>query len=82
MLGVTVSKSIALLFLLAWLTAGCAATYVPISWDMGERVQQMTRSDQTLAILFDRYDPARSTLRVAGESFDEVMMPPEPLFRR
>lgn len=61
----------------AFFTGGCSATYVPISWGMGERVQALSRSDLTLSILFDRYDPRRQTLRVAGESFDEVMMPSE-----
>ena len=63
--------------LLALLTGGCTATYIPISWGMGERVQKLSRSDLMLAILFNRYDPKRQTLRVAGESFDEVMMPSE-----
>jgi hypothetical protein len=61
----------------AFFTGGCTATYVPISWGMGERVQALSRSDRTLSILFGRYDPRRQTLRVAGESFDEVMMPSE-----
>lgn len=61
----------------AFFTGGCTATYVPISWGMGERVQALSRSDRTLSILFNRYDPRRQTLRVAGESFDEVMMPSE-----
>lgn len=63
--------------LLAFLTGGCTATYIPISWGMGEKVHKLSRSDRTLAILFDRYDPKRQTLRVAGESFEEVMMPSE-----
>ncbi|HBG08202.1 MAG: hypothetical protein A2075_05405 [Geobacteraceae bacterium GWC2_58_44] len=67
----------ALILLLALLTGGCATTYVPISWGFGEKVQQLSRSDLTLAILFNRYDPDRQTLRVSGASFDEVMMPSE-----
>ena len=63
------------LLLLALLTCGCATTYVPISWGFGEKVQQISRSDLMLTTLFDRYDPGRSTIRVAGASFDEVMMP-------
>ena len=62
---------------LALALSGCATTFVPISWDFGEKVQQLSRSDPTLAILFNRYDPLRNTLRVAGDSFDEVMMPSE-----
>lgn len=65
------------LLLLAWLTSGCATTYVPVSWGFGEKVQQLSRSDLFLATLFDRYDHDRSTLRVAGDSFDEPMMPSE-----
>ena len=57
--------------------AGCATTYIPVSWGMGERVQRISRSDPTLAVLFKRYDPERKTLRVIGESFDEAMMPSE-----
>lgn len=63
------------LFLL--LAGGCATTYVPISWGQGEKVKELSSSDLFLATLFDRYDPRRSTLRVAGESFDQVMMPSE-----
>jgi len=61
--------------LLALLAGGCATTYVPISWGFGDKVQQISRSDLMLMTLFDRYDPGRGTLRVAGASFDEVMMP-------
>jgi hypothetical protein len=68
---------IVVLSLLALTLGGCATTYVPISWSMGDRVKQLSRSDHTLAILFDRYDPARKTLRAGGVSFDEVMMPSE-----
>ena len=73
----TVIKNIAALFLLALSLGGCATTYVPISWNFGKQVQRLSRSDLTLAILYNRYDPSRTTLRVAGESFDEVMMPSE-----
>jgi hypothetical protein len=73
----TVIKRIVVLLLLALTLGGCATTYVPISWSMGDRVRQLSRSDQTLALLFNRYDPARATLRVGGVSFDEVMMPSE-----
>jgi hypothetical protein len=65
------------ILLLGLLTSGCSTTYIPISWGMGDKVQALSRSDLTLAILFDRYDPDRQTLRVAGASFDEVMMPDE-----
>jgi len=61
--------------LLALFLGGCTATYVPISWGMGEKVNGLSRSDLTLAILFNRYDPDRKTLRVSGESYNEVMMP-------
>lgn len=54
---------------------GCATTYIPVSWGMTEKVQQASRTDVTLATLFNRYDPQRTTLRVNGKSFDEVMMP-------
>ena len=73
----TLDKKIAVLLLLALSLSGCAATYVPISWNLGSKVRKLSRSDLTLAILFNRYDPQRTTLRVAGESFDEVMMPSE-----
>jgi hypothetical protein len=72
-----VINRIVVLLLLAVTLSGCATTYVPISWSMGDKVTQLSRSDQTLAILFNRYDPARATLRVGGTSFDEVMMPSE-----
>jgi len=65
------------LLFLSLSTGGCATTFVPISWGMGEKVQRLSRSDQTLAIFYNRYDPQRQTLRVAGASFDEVMMPSE-----
>jgi len=65
------------ILLLALLTGGCATTYVPISWGFGDKVQQLSRSDLILTTLFDRYDPQRNTLRVAGASFDQVMMPSE-----
>jgi hypothetical protein len=73
----SVSVKFAAIFLLALLLGGCATTYVPISWGIGEKVQQLSRSDVILTILFDRYDPDRRTLRVGGESFNEVMMPSE-----
>jgi hypothetical protein len=73
----TVIRKLAVALLLALILTGCATTYVPISWDLGDRVQQLTRSDLTLAVLFGRYDPQRLTLRIAGDSFDEVMMPSE-----
>lgn len=66
---------ILLFLLLALVTGGCATTFVPISWGFGDKVQQLSRSDLFLKTLFDRYDPGRSTLRVAGASFDQVMMP-------
>lgn len=67
----------AVITILALLAGGCSATYIPISWGLGEKVQQLSRSDLTLVTLFNRYDPQRQTLRVAGDSFDEVMMPDE-----
>jgi len=73
----TVIRKIAAVLLLALALGGCSATYVPISWGMGEQVQQLSRSDLTLAILFDRFDAGRKTLRVSGESFAEVLMPSE-----
>ena len=66
-----------IILLLPWSLAGCATTYIPISWDMGDKVRNLSYSDRTLAILFNRYDPGRRTLRGLGESFDEVMMPSE-----
>jgi len=80
MRGDALIKKIALIFLLALSSSGCATTYIPISWNMGDKVQELSRSDLTLAILFNHYDPERSTLRVAGTSFDEVMMPSEVKF--
>jgi hypothetical protein len=73
----TLVKRISVVLLLALSLSGCATTYVPISWNFGKKVQQLSRTDLTLAILYNRYDPERQTLRVAGESFDEVMMPSE-----
>lgn len=61
----------------AFVLCGCATTYVPVSWGFGEKVQKLSRSDLTLATLFDRYDPERTTVRIGGSSFDEVMMPSE-----
>jgi len=63
--------------LLAMLTGGCQTTYIPVSWEMGEKVQNLSRSDVTLATLYSHYDPSRQTLRVDGASFEEVMMPSE-----
>jgi len=71
----TFIKKMVTIFLLTLLSCGCATTYVPISWYFPDEVRELSRSDLTLAILFNRYDPARSTLRGVGESFDEVMMP-------
>ena len=68
---------IASLLLLALLASGCTTTYVPISWGLGDKVKEFSSSDPFLVTLFDRYDPERKTLRVAGASFDEVMMPSE-----
>ena len=65
------------LLLLALLSSGCTTTYVPVSWGLGDRVKQYSRSDLFLATLFNRYDPDRSTLRVTGNSFDEPTMPSE-----
>lgn len=64
-------------FLVALMISGCATTYVPISWGQGDLVKKLSREDLFLATLFNRYDPDRTTLRVAGASFDEVMMPDE-----
>jgi hypothetical protein len=63
--------------LLALLGTGCTATYVPISWGIGDKVKSLSRSDTTLLTLYNHYDPDRQTLRVSGTSFDEVMMPSE-----
>ena len=57
--------------------SGCAAVYVPISWDYSNEVQKLSRSDMLLVILYDRYDPDRLTLRGTGTSFQEVLMPVE-----
>jgi hypothetical protein len=72
-----VIKKAATFLLIALSLGGCATTYVPISWNFGEQVQSLSRTDPVLAILFNRYDPGRETLRVSGASFDEVMMPSE-----
>ena len=72
-----VRGKIVVFILLALSLCGCATTYVPISWYSGDKVRGLSRSDLTLAILFNRYDPERKTLAVSGESFDEVMMPSE-----
>jgi hypothetical protein len=68
------------IILVVMLMSGCATTYVPVSWGLGERVSQLSRSDLMLATLYDRYDPERSTIRISGSSFDEVMMPSEVKF--
>lgn len=65
------------LLLLSLLMGGCTATYIPISWGMRDKVHQLSRSDLTLSILYERYDPKRETLAFAGSSFNEVMMPSE-----
>ncbi|MBJ6798965.1 SprT family zinc-dependent metalloprotease [Geomonas propionica] len=57
--------------------SGCATTYVPISWGQGDAVKKLSKDDLFLSALFNRYDPDRSTLRVSGTSFEEVMMPNE-----
>lgn len=72
-------KKLCFLLLVLALT-GCATTYVPISWGQGDGIKKLSREDLFLSILFNRYDPDRSTLRVAGTSFDEVMMPDEVKF--
>ncbi len=69
--------AIALVITTTLLFSGCATTYIPVSWGMGERVQRVSRTDPTLTILFKRYDPERRTLRVIGDSFDEATMPSE-----
>lgn len=66
--------------MLALMLAGCSTTYVPISWGQGDLVKKLSREDPFLSLLFDRYDPQRSTLSVSGASFDEVMMPSEVKF--
>jgi len=75
-----VLKKVTTFLLLTLSLCGCATTYVPISWNFGEQVLTLSRTDPILAILFNRYDPARETLRVSGASFDEVMMPSEVKF--
>lgn len=67
--------------LFVMVSSGCATTYVPISWDHREQVLQLSRTDRALSILFQRYDPQRQTLRLSGESFDEVMWPSEVQYR-
>lgn len=57
---------------IAAMLAGCATTFIPISWGMREKVLGLSLQDEVLRILFQRYDPERTTLRVAGESFDIV----------
>lgn len=66
--------------LIALVLSGCATTYVPISWGQGDTVKKLSKEDVFLAALFNRYDPDRSTVRVSGPSFDEVMMPSEVKF--
>lgn len=65
------------LMLLVMLLCGCSTTYVPISWNYGEKVKKLSNTDATLKILYSRYDPQRQTLRVRAASFEEVMMPYE-----
>lgn len=65
------------LLLLALMLTGCSTTYVPISWGQGDLAKKLSHEDPFLRLLFDRYDPQRSTLSVSGASFDEVMMPSE-----
>lgn len=59
---------------IAMVLAGCATTFIPISWGMREKVLLISRQDAVLEILFRRYDPERVTLRVDGASFDIVEM--------
>lgn len=63
--------------MLSLMLSGCAAVYVPVSWDYSNEVQKLSRSDMLLVILYDRYDPDRLTLRGSGTSFQEVLMPVE-----
>jgi hypothetical protein len=55
--------------------AGCATTFIPISWGMRDKVLRLSQQDEVLKLLFHRYDPERKTLRVDGASFDIVEMP-------
>jgi hypothetical protein len=66
-----------LVMIIALLLTGCSTTvtYIPISWGMGEKVKNLTQQDEFLKVLFNRYDPERTTLRVSGESFYEVLTP-------
>lgn len=59
---------------IAAMLAGCAITFIPISWGMREKVLRLSQQDEVLCILFRRYDPERKTLRVDGASFDIVEM--------
>ena len=61
--------------IIAALLAGCATTFIPISWGMRDKVLRISQQDEVLKILFHRYDPERNTLRVDGASFDIVEMP-------
>lgn len=70
-------RAFSVLLLLSLLMGGCTATYIPISWGMGEKVQHLSRSDQILSILYERFDPKRQTLAVSGASFNEVLLPGE-----
>ncbi|WP_136515363.1 hypothetical protein [Geomonas edaphica] len=65
------------MLLLALMLAGCSTTYVPVSFGQGDLAKKLSHEDPFLRLLFDRYDPQRSTLSVSGPSFDEVMMPSE-----
>jgi hypothetical protein len=58
----------------ATILAGCATTFIPISWGMRDKVLRLSQQDEVLKILFHRYDPERKTLRVDGASFDIVEM--------
>lgn len=65
------------LLFIALLLTGCATTFVPISWGMREEVLRISRQDEVLNILFNKYDPERKTLRVDGPSFNIVEKPHE-----
>lgn len=74
--GATVTY-LTLLVLWSLIGTGCATTYIPISREYRAQVHQMSRSDVTLSILFERFDPQRGTLRGGEESFNETMWPSE-----
>ncbi|MDD2898149.1 MAG: hypothetical protein PHI31_05490 [Desulfuromonadaceae bacterium] len=73
----SVSFIISSLLSLSLVLSGCSAAYVPVSWDYYNEVQKLSRSDVLLAMLYDRFDPDRQTLRGNGTSFQEVLMPAE-----